>query len=67
MHLFAENRFITSTFFSKVHLRLWGFPFAKSFEKLVLPGRCCWSYEKRWSLLQYFCTQYCSYQYFNGL
>jgi len=50
--LFAENRFTASTFFSKLHLQLWGVPFAMSFEELFLPGRHCWS--KRRSLLRYF-------------
>jgi len=36
MLLFAENRFIAPAFFSKPHLRFWGFPFAKSFEKSFL-------------------------------
>jgi len=32
MLLFPDNSFIASAFFS-VYLRLWGFPFAKSFEE----------------------------------
>jgi len=43
MLLFAESSFIASTFSSKLHLRLWEFPFAKSFEQSNLPDRHCWS------------------------
>jgi len=60
--IFAENRFITSAFFSKLHL-----PFAKSFEECFLPDYHCWSYQKWPSSLRYFCRQYCFYQYSNGL
>ena len=62
---FVENSFIASTFSSKLHLRLWEFPFAKSFEESFLPDRYCWSYQKRRSSLRYFCRKYCCYQYGN--
>ena len=54
MLLFAENSFIASALFSKLLLRLWEFPFAKSLGESVLPGRHCWSCEKRRSLILYF-------------
>jgi len=54
MFLFPENSFIALAVFSKLHLRFWEFPFAKSLE-----GRCRWSYQKQRSLQRYFCSKYC--------
>jgi len=67
MLLFPENSFTASAFFSKLHIRLLGFPFAKSFEESFFSGRPCWSYQKRQPLLRYFCSKYCCYHYFNVL
>jgi len=55
MLLFIENSFTASTFSSKINLRIWEFPFAKSFTESYLPGRRCWSYQTTfltWILLK---------------
>jgi len=64
--LFAESSFIASTFSSKLHLRLWEFPFAKSFEECICQTAVADPIKRR-SSLRYFCRNYYCYQYFNGL
>ena len=54
MFSFAENTFIASTFFSKLHLRLWEFPFANPFEESFCQTAVADPIKRR-SLLRYFC------------